>query len=249
MFSLARDPGEGDRSQFEDRCLIEAVDAAADALTLRDYVYGAESGRLWLEKVDYFDPKARIDRVLLDNLEAAHDLLTAEGLSAEEAQAILIQTMFVAYLEDREITTPDYFRTAIGEECDGLRSLLLSGDLAAVETLFRNLQHDFSGDLFVAPCSFDDPPHPRHLTAEALRILCRFREGKEEMGAQGGQRRFWGYDFRFIPVELISAVYDRFLGYDAQARSDAGAYYTPIFLVDMTVSTVWNELSEVSVVI
>ncbi|UTS79098.1 N-6 DNA methylase [Phaeobacter piscinae] len=244
VFSLSRDPGAGDRSQFEARCLIEAVDAAADALALRDYIYGTESGRLWLEKVDYFDLNARIDRVLLDNLEAAHDLLVAEGLSADEAQAILIQTMFVAYLEDRGITTPDYFRAAIGESYDGLRAVLLSGDLVALETLFRSLQRDFNGDLFVAPCSFDDPHHPRCLTAEALRILCRFREGKEAMATRGGQRRFWGYDFRFIPVELISAVYDRFLGYDARARSDAGAYYTPMFLVDMTVSTVWDELSE-----
>lgn len=243
VFSLARDPGAGDRHQFEDRCLIEAVDAAADALALRDYVYGAESGRLWLEKAEYFDPKARIDRVLLNNLETAHQLLAEEGLSAEEAQAILIQTMFVAYLEDREIISPDYFCAAIGEGCDGLRSLLSSGETAAVERLFGNLQHEFNGDLFVAPCSFDDPEYPRRLTAETLRILCRFRDGKEEMGARGGQLRFWGYDFRFIPVELISAVYDRFLGQDAQARSDAGAYYTPMFLVDMTVSTVWNELN------
>lgn len=243
VFSLARDPGAGDRRQFEDRCLIEAVDAAADALALRDYVYGAESGRLWLEKADYFDSKARIDRVLLKNLEAAHQLLAAEGLSPEEAQAILIQTMFVAYLEDREIISADYFRAAIGEGCDGLWALLSSGEPAAVERLFSNLQHEFNGDLFVAPCSFDDPEYPRRLTAETLRILCRFRDGKEEMSLHGGQLRFWGYDFRFIPVELISAVYDRFLGYDAQARSDAGAYYTPMFLVDMTVSSVWNELN------
>lgn len=244
VFSLSRDPGTGDRSQFEARCLIEAIDAASGALSLREYVYGAESGRLWLEKAEYFDPNARIDRILLHNLEAAHDLLSAEGLSADEAQAILIQTMFVAYLEDREITTADYFRTAIDGSCDGLRALLLSGDVSALETLFRSLQRDFNGDLFVAPCSFDDPHHPRRLTSEALRILCRFREGKEEMTEQGGQGRFWGYDFRFIPVELISAVYDRFLGYDAKARSDAGAYYTPMFLVDMTVSSVWTALSE-----
>lgn len=244
VFSLSRDPGAGDRSQFESRCLIEAVDAAAGALSLQEYVYGAESGRLWLEKADYFDPKARIDRILLNNLEAAHDLLSSEGLSADEAQAILIQTMFVAYLEDREITTADYFRTAINKSCDGLRTLLLSGDVSALEALFRSLQRDFNGDLFVAPCSFDDPDHPRRLTEEALRILCRFREGKEEMTERGGQGRFWGYDFQFIPVELISAVYDRFLGYDAKARSEAGAYYTPMFLVDMTVSSVWNVLSE-----
>lgn len=243
VFSLARDPGTGDRTQFEDRCLIEAVNATADALALRNYVYGAESGRLWLEKETYFDPKSRIDRVLLNNLEVAHDLLSEEGLSADEAQAILIQTMFVAYLEDREITTATFFQEATNGTYKGLNALLYSGDVAALEALFAALQRDFNGDLFVAPCSFDDSQHPHCLTADALRILGRFREGKEEMAGANGQMRFWGYDFAFIPVELISAVYDRFLGYDPQSRSDTGAYYTPMFLVDTTISTVWDTLS------
>ena len=243
VFSLARDPGTGDRTQFEDRCLIEAVNATADALALRNYVYGAESGRLWLEKETYFDPKSRIDRVLLSNLEVARDLLSDEGLSPDEAQAILIQTMFVAYLEDRKITTATFFEEATSGKYEGLNAILYSGDVAALEALFAALQRDFNGDLFVAPCSFDDSHHPHCLTADALRILGRFREGKEEMAGANGQMRFWGYDFAFIPVELISAVYDRFLGYDPQSRSDTGAYYTPMFLVDTTISTVWDTLS------
>ena len=63
------------------------------------------------------------------------------------------------------------------------------------------------------------------------------------MSEHSGQLRFWGYDFRYIPVELISAVYDQFLGHDPESRSDAGAYYTPMFLVDATVSQVWDTLN------
>jgi type I restriction-modification system DNA methylase subunit len=244
VFSLSRNPGGGDRSQFEDRCLIEAIDAVGNALALRDYVYGAESGRLWLEKAEYFDPRARIDNVLLGNLETAHSLLAAEGLQRDEAQAILIQTMFIAYLEDREVAASGYFETATSGRYDSLTALLGARDIEALRELFAMLQRDFNGDLFVAPCSFDDPADPPNLTPNAMHVLRRFREGKEEMTERGGQIRFWGYDFRFIPVELISAVYDRFLGYDPEQRSATGSYYTPMFLVDMTISSVWDRLSE-----
>ena len=244
VFSLSRNPGGGDRSQFEDRCLIEAIDAVGNALALQDYVYGAESGRLWLEKAEYFDPKARIDHVLLGNLETAHSLLAVEGLHRDEAQAILIQTMFIAYLEDREVAASGYFEIATGGRYDSLSALLGARDVDALGELFAMLQRDFNGDLFVAPCSFDDPANPPRLTSNAMHVLQRFREGKEEMTERDGQMRFWGYDFRFIPVELISAVYDRFLGYDPEQRSATGSYYTPMFLVDMTISSVWDRLSE-----
>ena len=243
VFSLSRAPGALDRKQFEEQCLIEAIDAATDALSLKDYVYGAESGRLWLEKADYFDTRARIDAVLLNNLKVAHDLLSQEGLTSDEAQAILIQTMFVAYLEDRNIATSGYIADITKGKYETYSSLLLAGDVSALEAFFKTLQADFNGDLFVAPCSFDDSEHPKRLTENALGILHRFREGREEMSEHTGQLRFWGYDFRYIPVELISAVYDRFLGHDPDSRSDAGAYYTPMFLVDATVSQVWDTLN------
>ena len=83
-----------------------------------------------------------------------------------------------------------------------------------------------------------------------MAILARFRDGREEMNESGSQFRFWGYDFKYIPVELISAVYDRFLGEKEkqlrereQERRKLGAYYTPMFLADTVISQVWDTLS------
>ena len=74
--------------------------------------------------------------------------------------------------------------------------------------------------------------------------MARFRSGREEMHGEGGQYRFWPYDFKYIPVELISAVHDRFLGERGDpSRRARGAYYTPMFLADAVVSHVWNGLS------
>lgn len=62
--------------------------------------------------------------------------------------------------------------------------------------------------------------------------------------SKSGQYRFWGYDFRYIPIELVSAVYDRFLGEKEEDRRAQGAYYTPMYLADTVVSQLWDSLSD-----
>jgi hypothetical protein len=59
-----------------------------------------------------------------------------------------------------------------------------------------------------------------------------------------GQLRLWGYDFKYMSIGLISAVYDRFLKEEAEKRSADGAFYTPMFLADMAVNQLWDELSD-----
>ena len=58
-----------------------------------------------------------------------------------------------------------------------------------------------------------------------------------------GQLRFFGYDFKYIPVALISAVYDRFLKEEAIKKNADGAFYTPMFLADVVVNQLWEALS------
>ncbi len=241
VYSLARKPQKDSGQEFDQRCLIETLNATADALEIRNLIYGAESGRLWKEHADYFQPKERIDQVLLDNLTESYKLLS-RSLAPDAAQALLIQTMFIAYLEDRKIITPDYVMAATHKAVDSFSALLGKRDVRLLKLLFATLRDDFNGDLFVAPCSFD--PHARAPTVQAshLDVIASFRTGREEMAKQG-QKRFWGYDFRYIPVELVSAVYDRFLGEEEEDRKEQGAYYTPMYLADTVVSQLWDMLT------
>ena len=89
-FSLARKPYVGQEEEFDHQCLIKTLDATADAVELRNLVYGAESGRLWEENSAYFNQKERIDQVLLRNLTECHRLLCDASLSSDAAQALLI---------------------------------------------------------------------------------------------------------------------------------------------------------------
>ncbi|MEI8395025.1 MAG: N-6 DNA methylase [Rhodospirillaceae bacterium] len=242
-FSLARTPLSDPGGAFETRCLIDSLTLTAEALRFHNLIYGAESGRLWRDYSDYFQPKERIDQVLLDNLNESHKLLQAAALAPDTAQALLIQAMFIAYLEDRGIVTPDYFAAISEKRAENFSSLLETGDIDLFRSFFRTLHQDFNGDLFVAPCSFEPEAAAPEVKPDHLAILARFRSGREEM-AHSGQLRFWGYDFRYIPIELVSAVYDRFLGEREAERRANGAYYTPMFLADTVVSQAWEMLPQ-----
>ena len=226
----------------DDRCLVEELDAVTDVLALRNLVYAAESGRYWEEHPKHFRPEKRVDRVLLDNLTRSHQLLHDDGLSPDAAQAVLVQTMFVAYLEDREIVGADYFRGISNTRAGDFETLLGSGDVESLERLFEELRQDFNGDLFIGPCSFDAHDRGPRLRASHLETLARFRSGREEMRGRGGQYRFWPYDFKYVPVELVSAVHDRFLAERGPDRRTSGAYYTPMFLADTVISQAWDRL-------
>ena len=113
------------------------------------------------------------------------------GLSAHAAQALLVQAMFIAYLEDRKIIGPEYFLDASDGRAGSFSALLQSEDVGSLDRLFASLRTDFNGDLFVAPCSFEENDAPPPLTPEHLNILIRFRSGREEMHGHTGQLRFW----------------------------------------------------------
>lgn len=240
-FSLARTPLKDADETFENRCLIDTLTLSADALRFRNIVDGAESGRLWSEHAEYFRPKERIDQVLLDNLNVSHTLLRKEGLDPDPAQALLIQAMFIAYLEDRDILSAEYFQSVSEGTANSFLEMLGQREVSLLQALFATLKTDFNGDIFVAPCSFEPQAQAPEIRSSHLDILASFRLGREEMAH--GQHRFWGYDFRYIPVELVSAVYDRFLGEKEAERRETGAFYTPMFLADTVVSQVWDMLS------
>lgn len=242
-FSLARIP-RSDGSTFSGRCLVRELNATTDALAAKDLIYGAESGRLWEMHDRFFKVKERVDHVLLKNLTVSFTALCKDGLPKDAAQALLIQTMFIAYLEDREIVGPEYFKDASHGVTETFLGILQSSSSKAMYRLFRRLRNDFNGDLFVAPCSFDSQePQPRVDLAH-MKTLERFLSGREEMTNGGGQLRFWGYDFKYIPIELISAVYDRFLSEQEEERRKRGAYYTPMFLADTVIATLWDTMPE-----
>lgn len=192
----------------------------------------------------WFDAKARVDRKLLENLEAAVATLAANGFRSSlsektrrrHAELLMGQTLFISYLEHREIVGPIYReRRGVG----AFHALVASADRQGVDALIDFLRQDFNGDFLGS-----DRHDPwAALNPTGFETLNKFLSRTD---IRTGQGDFWNYDFKYIPVELLSGLYESFLSSDEQARD--GAYYTPRHLamlaVDQAFSTSKDPLSE-----
>jgi hypothetical protein len=242
VYSLTKLPENLNGLHSEDR-LVEILHIIKDSLVLKNVLLGIESGRYFEKFSDNFDTKTRIDQVLLNNLELTVVQLVESGMGVEAAQALLMQIMFISYLEDKDILSEKYFKdTSQNSKICCLLSLLCKNNIEEFYSVFKSLNQHFNGELFSAPSSFEKTENGFQITGKQLEILGDFRAGN--INIESGQFQFWPYDFRYIPTELISVVYDKFLGFDPKEKRNTGAYYTPIFLADIVVEQSWSELTD-----
>ena len=237
IYSLAATPDDRSPETFDETCLIEVLHQVKDTLALRNLIHGMESGRYWKEHRGKFDASQRVDGVLLNNLKETDSQLRKIGLTRDASQALLMQTMFIAYLEDRGNIPNGGIEEATNGAFSTFADILASRKVDAFHDLFHFLNERFNGDLFVRPCSFSESGP--ELQRDHMEKLISFHSGEEEMHDAGGQFRLWGYNFKFIPVELISAVYDQFLSGQDQARK--GQFHTPMHLASSIVSQIWDD--------
>jgi hypothetical protein len=95
-----------------------------------------------------------------------------------------------------------------------------------VRTLIDHLRSDFNGDFLG-----DDRHDPwTALSDMGFDLLSQFLQRTDMRTGQGD---FWNYDFSYIPVELLSGLYEKFLTPEQQAKE--GAYYTPRHLAMLAV--------------
>lgn len=193
---------------------------------------------------DWFDAKARVDRRLLRNLLTVSSKLGENGFDGELeetarqhlAQLLVGQVLFISYLEHRRIVSDTYRQRRDVRE---LHVLVKEADRHGVEALIEALRSDFNGDFLG-----DDRHEPwSALTTEGFILLDQFLRRTDMRTGQGD---FWNYDFSYIPVELLSGIYETFLPSKQQAVE--GAYYTPrnlaMLAVDQAFATSPDPLAE-----
>jgi hypothetical protein len=179
----------------------------------------------------WFDVKARVDRKLLANLSTAVAQLNVDGLELGThdgarrslAELLMGQLLFISYLEHREIVGSTYRdRRSIG----ALHNLVANADRDGIRALIDWLRADFNGDFLG-----DDRHDPwAALKDRGFEILKLFLSRTDMRTGQGD---FWNYDFSYIPVELLSGIYESLLSPEQRAKE--GAYYTPRNLAMLTV--------------
>lgn len=163
--------------------------------------------------------KDRADQKLLQEMDYLRRELISQNISNDLAYILLGRSIFIRYLEDREILTSALIENLTSNQASSFLQILNSLDLTY--EFFDKLSQRFNGDLF--PVGKNE----RNVVGNAhLSLLKDFLLGT----LHTGQLSFWPYDFKYIPIELISGIYDTFL--NTAGRRKSGAYYTPLFLAD-----------------
>lgn len=218
-----------------DQRLVETLDIATQASWAHRFYVQIGTGHYYSsEHEPKFDPEQTVDSYLLKNLAAVRDTLVTLGLQPRVAHAFIGRLLFTCYLCDRGIIElSNYFKDRSWHHIHELLASLSDPRPALYDTLFPALKRDFNGSMYD-----DDLDAEKDLIGSAhLEVVRRFLQGDDLAGGRGQHSLgFWAYDFKFIPVETISAIYENFLEHeDETGKRASGAFYTPRFLAEMAV--------------
>lgn len=164
--------------------------------------------------------KKRLDTYLLENISTAIDLLIKGGLNREQSNSIIGRLIFARYLIDRGVELDNTYLAKSNERKSFLEIISSPQKLYK---FFGYLKTEFNGHLF--PITTEER---KTFNASHSTILYNLFAGNDLRSGQASL--FDLYDFNIIPIELISNIYERFIGREEQNTSQA--FYTPAFLVD-----------------
>ena len=182
-----------------------------------------DTGRIWKEQAKHLGSDKRVDYRLLTNLKELSRLLQANhSVSRKTAHALIGKYIYFRYLRDRGILDDAWLKE------HNIRPEDVFGRAATpqgFEALAQALQKRFNGDIF--PLPLEDDGHWR--SNDAVPFVARTFHGDSPAGQM--VLDFGVYDFSYIPVELLSSVYEQFLKDEGGGEGD-GVVYTPEALTD-----------------
>ncbi|MEA4957733.1 hypothetical protein SDC9_07612 [bioreactor metagenome] len=185
------------------------------------------SGHIWDTYGSEFKKSRTVQNDLLDNLKYAREYLhEKEELSYHLINSLIGRILFSRFLVDKGILTENFFLENYGVEFEQLPN-----DKEKTYEFFDYLGVNFNGDLF--------PIEDEEITVinkNTLKLLWGLFKGdflKESQKVLVDR-----YDFKIIPIGLISNIYETFLN---QEQDDKKAYYTPLFLVDYILDQIFDD--------
>lgn len=232
---------------------LERVTSASEVASVLKAYHRAqiESGKLFEER-RFGAAKHRADKSLIQDLRSVRASLVDAGLGGDKlgyAHALIGRSIFIRYLEDREILTDEYFKEVAGKKREW-KSILASspstpyvdpdmnrvyylkvlGNKEFTYALFHQLAKHFNGDMFPK-----DEEEERAVTQAHLTLLQGFLRGDT---VKQQKLFFWAYKFDIIPIELVSSIYEEFYKTKNGKKDGKGTHYTPSALVEFLLSQV-----------
>jgi hypothetical protein len=140
-----------------------------------------------------------------------------EGAQNPTLRRLLILNVLIKYLDDRGVFPKGWF-AKYAADAKTFLDVLRTAQPSSVVDLLRALETKFNGDIFALP--EDGVPLTKALLGKFAKLV--------EARTLQQQLYLWEqFSFRHIPVEVISALYERFV------VEGIGAVYTPPFLVSL----------------
>lgn len=234
IFSGLAKPQRDDAALSEQTTLVKELSRLEFTQQIDSFCQANANGTWYAEHPTHYQSGRSVDAYLLDNLVALRNLLTKgkenqHKLPSRTAHALIGRVLFVCYLVDRGI-----YRISDRSDAVNLNEAIKNcSDFEAIDflyDLFTQLKIEFNGSMFDQDLTLEkEQIEPFH-----IQILKDFLDGQKPMSAQHNLG-FWAYDFKLIPVETISAIYEQFLAHeDPAGKRETGAFYTPRFLAEMT---------------
>lgn len=244
VYSSLAEPAKEDSPLQAEHRLVETLELAARTLFARR----VQTGQIYREKPNSFQPDKTVDKYLLKNLRYARDLLHKQNnLEYKIIHSLLGRIIFTCYLIERDVIGEQEFVEAGVKDVKDLHELfsqykgIKARDI--LYDLFAVLETHFNGSVFDKTIKQER----QKIDGEHIGILRRFLN-VEELPTGQQMFDFWAYDFQVIPVETISSIYEEFLAAeDEEEQRKSGAYYTPKHLAEMVVDVAvenWNLLNK-----
>ncbi|RXJ80575.1 hypothetical protein CRU86_00590 [Aliarcobacter skirrowii] len=182
-----------------------------------------DTGEFWNKEYNkYFSHKNSAYNSLLDKLEDERKrLIEKSKLSTELTNSLLIKSILLKYLEEKEVFELNYWDKFL----KGSKSFIdICTSNKALIDLFDNLSNHFNGGIF----KLSDENKKELISAD----LKEFKYFLQPNIDKNKQSHFWDlYSFKDLPIELISNIYELFLTEDEKE----GVVYTPSVLVNFII--------------
>ena len=216
------DYSANDKTKGEIRSPIESLAEISQVLT-SFFADSIDFAKIWKSEAEYLDPNKRVDSRLLKNLETLEKYLVKQGLQRPIAQALIGKYIYIKYLREREILSDPW----LSESNIDLENILgRNATVTELKKLVDKLEERFQGNVF--PLDFDKIP-----SGQSVSIVASIFKGdelyiieKENKILKQLHLDFKAYDFSYIPIETLSAIYEQFLHAQGKGKKD-GAIYTP----------------------
>ena len=172
---------------------------------------------------------------LIDNIRFVANKLTKEfkKVSTEIVNKIIVQAILIKYLEERiddngnKLLSKKYFKKY--NNASSFNDVLKQQ--GKFVELLSDLNKDFNGNVFKWEADEEKQLKVLNLTIVAdLLATDKTSLGSEQLELDFPDWRY--FEFKLIPVELISRLYEEFLGENKQEK---GLYYTPSHLAKLLV--------------